>query len=432
MILSNVLQGLSGTINSVYLGRMMGVDALAAVSGFVPLIFFFISFVIGFGSGGSVLIGQAFGAKDSEKIKVIAGTTLSFGIIMGLAVAVVGAMFTADLLRMIGTPANIFANSLLYGRTFLIAAPLLFLFLMATVLMRGVGDTMTPLIALAISIVVGLITTPALIQGWMGLPRCGVASAVYGAIFSWVVTLTWLTIYLRRKHHPLAPDESLLRHFWIDWKILKTVLRIGVPTAVQMVLVSAAEAVVLSFVNAFGSDATAAYGAVNQIVNYVSFPAFSISITASIFAAQAIGAGNVDRLGAITRTGIYLNLALTGTLVLLGYLFSRTIIGFFVNDMAVLELAQRLLHITLWSYLVFGAAAVVGGVMRASGTVLPPMVISIFSILGIEVLVAYVLSSRIGITGIWIAYPVAFSASLAMQSAYYRLVWRKKTIQKLV
>ncbi|TAK98028.1 MAG: MATE family efflux transporter [Rhodospirillaceae bacterium] len=432
MILSNVLQSLSGTINSIFLGRMIGVNALASVSGFFPVLFFFVSFVIGFGSGGTVLIGQAYGAKDLEKVKAIAGTALSFGTIIGLMVAVFGGLFARPLLIMVGTPENILGSAVEYGRILLIASPLLFLFMLSTFMMRGVGDTVTPLIALVVQIVIGLIATPALIQGWGGLPKLGVTSAAYAGILSWVLTLAMLVVYLRRMRHPMAPDYALLRHFWIDWKILKTVLRIAIPTSLQMVLLSIAEAAVLRFVNGFGSNATAAYGTVNQVVSYIQFPSMSVAMTASIFAAQAIGGGNMGRLRTITRTGIYLSLILTGVLVIVGYLFSRTLIGFFVKDPAVIELAQRLLHITLWSYLVFGCSALVAGVMRASGTVLVPSAISIFSILGIEVPVAYLLSGKIGIEGIWIAYPVAFVAMLAMQTTYYKLVWKKKTIQRLV
>ena len=97
-----------------------------------------------------------------------------------------------------------------------------------------------------------------------------------------------------------------------------------------------------------------------------------------------------------------------------------------------IELAQDLLHITLWSYIVFGLAGVVAAVMRASGTVLAPMAISIFAILGVEVPVAWALSRSIGIDGIWIAYPVAFAVMALGQIAYYRLVWRKRAIRRII
>jgi Na+-driven multidrug efflux pump len=201
---------------------------------------------------------------------------------------------------------------------------------------------------------------------------------------------------------------------------------------VQMIVLSLAEIVLLSIVNRFGSNATAAYGAVNQVVNYVQFPALSIAITASILGAQSIGAGRAHLLGAITRTGLQLNLAITGTLVVIGYLFSRHLIGAFVTNADVVQLAQTLLHIMLWSSLIFGFQALLGGVMRSSGAVLVPTSISVFCIAVVEVPSAWGLSRLFGLNGVWMAYPIAFIAMLALQAAYYRLVWRRRKIERLV
>ena len=188
---------------------------------------------------------------------------------------------------------------------------------------------------------------------------------------------------------------------------------------------------VLFLVNRHGSQATAAYGAVNQIVSYVQFPAISIAITASILGAQAIGAGRGQALGKIARTGILMNLVLTGALVLLGYLFSRSIVGLFITDVAVVDMAQTLLHIMLWSSVIMGMSMVLSGLMRASGTVLVPTLITVLSIGLVQVPVAWVLNSRYGINGIWAAYPVAFLTMLGLQSTYYQLVWKKKPIRRI-
>jgi len=432
MMLANILQALSGTINNIYLGQMISVRALAAASVSFPLIFFFIAFIIGLGAGSSVLIGQAYGARQHEKVKAIAGTALTVALLAGLLIALFGGVFTHPLLILLGTPGDILADATTYTRIMLIAMPGLFVFLLMTSMMRGVGDTVTPLFALCLSTAIGLVVTPALIRGWFGLPQMGVASGAWAAVLSFVAALLWLAWHMRRRNHALAPDAVLIRHLWIDWQILKKVLRIGVPTGVQMVIISLSEVAVLSFVNQYGSDATAAYGAVNQILSYVQFPVLSIAISASILGAQAIGGGRADRLGAIARTGLQMNLVLTGGLIVLAYLFSRTIIGFFITSAPVIELAQTLLHITLWSSLVMGFSAVLSGVMRASGTVLAPTAISIFAIGCVQVPVAYLLSARIGINGIWIAYPVAFLTMLTMQASFYRLVWRRKPVHRLV
>ena len=177
MLASNILQSLSGTLNNVYLGQMLGVQALAAVSSFFPVLFFFIAFTIGLGAGASVLIGQAWGAGNVEKAQAITGTTLSVGVVVGLLVALFGGMFTQPMLALLGTPADILADATSYARIVLIAMPGLFVYLLSTAMLRGVGDTVTPLYTLGISTAVGLVLTPALIRGWGGLPQLGVASA---------------------------------------------------------------------------------------------------------------------------------------------------------------------------------------------------------------------------------------------------------------
>ncbi|MEJ8821248.1 MATE family efflux transporter [Variovorax humicola] len=432
MLLSNILQSLSGTLNNIYVGQLIGVGAMAAVSSFFPVMFFFIAFTIGLGAGASVLIGQAWGARDVDKAKAVAGTTLSVGIAMGLVVAVFGGAFTTHLLVALGTPPDILPEATRYARIMLIAMPGLFVFLLSTAMLRGVGDTVSPLFTLLVSTSIGLVLTPALILGWMGLPKLGVASGAAATVVSFMVSTTWLAFRLRAKRSPLAPDATLARHMRIDPKILKTVLKVGVPTGLQMIVISLAEVALLSLVNAYGSNATAAYGAVNQVVAYVQFPAISIAITSSILGAQAIGAGRSDKLGAIARTGLMMNLVLTGTLVLVGYLFSRHLMALFITSEPVIELAQTLLHIMLWGNIVFGMASVLSGIMRASGSVLVPTGIAIFCIALVEVPVAVFASHRIGLNGIWVAYPAAFVAMLVMQAAYYRLVWRKKTFKRLV
>ena len=432
MLLSNILQSMSGTINNIYIGQMIGVDALAAVSSFFPVMFFFIAFTIGLGAGASVLIGQAWGARERETARAVAGTTLTVGVLFALLVAIFGGAFAQPMLRLLGTPPDILPDATRYARIILIAMPGLFVFLLSTAMLRGVGDTVTPLYTLLISTALGLIITPALIRGWFGLPQMGVTSAAWATVVGFIAATGWLAIHLRRAKSPLAPDADFVRHLRIKPRLLKGVLRIGVPTGVQMIVVALAELALLSFVNAYGSSATAAYGAVNQVVAYVQFPAISIAITASILGAQAIGAGRIDRLGAITRTALMMNVVLTGSLVLLGYLLSRQLMGLFITSAPVIEVAQTLLHIMLWSCVLFGMASAVSAIMRASGSVLVPTAISIFCILLVELPTAWFMSHRIGLNGVWISYPVAFGAMLVLQASYYRLVWRKKAIRRLV
>ena len=432
MVLSNFLQGFSGTLNGIYIGQMLGTQALAAVSGMFPVLFFFIALVIGLGAGASVLIGQAWGARETSMVKQITGATLTLGALVGLIAAVLGSVFARPAMQALGTPPDVLDEAVGYAQVMMLILPLLMVFILFTQLLRGVSDTVSPLLALMVSTAVGLLLTPALIKGWVGLAPMGIQSAALAGLVGNALAMLFLVYRLRHKNSVMAPDRELWAALRLNREILGKVLRIGLPTGVQMVVLSLSELVILALVNSHGSQATAAYGAVTQIVNYVQFPALSIAITASILGAQAIGAGHLERIGPILRTGMLINLCLTGALIVLGYALSDWLLGLFITDVDARIRAEHLLHIMLWSILVFGFQAVIGGIMRASGVVLVPMGITIFCVLCIELPVAYALNAHFGLEGVWMAFPVTYLAMLGLQTAYYRLVWRHKQIQRLV
>nr|NNM89758.1 MATE family efflux transporter [Bacilli bacterium] len=434
LMLSNALQSIGQLIGTIVVGRWLGVNALAAISAFFPLFFLMVSFIIGLGAGSSILIGQAFGAKNTERLKAVIGTTISFTFLLGVVLALIGGIFTWDLLRLIGTPSNVIAVTVHYARILFWSLPVLFVYFAYTTFMRGTGDSKTPFYLLIISTAINLIMLPILVFGWIGFPKLGVYGSAFASVISTVITLIVMLIWLKVKNHPLQFDRSVRRHLLMDGSILKLVLRLGIPSSVQMIMVSLSEIAVITFVNAYGSNATAAYGAVNQVASYVQLPAISIGIAVSIFAAQAIGAKKNERLPVIFRSGLVLNYLLGGIFIILVYLFSSDILSWFLTSASTEAIAHRLVMITLWSYLIFGNASIVSAIMRASGTVLWPLVFSVASIWGVEVPVAYTLShfTSLGIAGIWVGYPAAFLVNLLLQYLYYRFSWKKKVILSLI
>lgn len=432
LMLSNALQSLFGTVSNVYLGQMIGVDALAAVSAFFPVMFFLFAFVMGLSTGATVLIGQAFGAGAHDRIRSVVGTTLAVGLLLSMSIALIGGLFSRQLMTALATPADILDQASAYARIMLLTMPLGFVFLLMTAMIRGVGDALTPLLALALSTAIGLILTPVLIRGAFGLPAAGITSPAWAAAIANALTLVALAVYLLRRNHALAPDAVLLRHLRLNGAVLGKILGIGLPSAIGMMAMAIAELVLLGLVNGFGSDATAAYGAVNQVMGYTQFTAMSISIAVSILGAQAVGGGDRARLDGIVRTGLAFNLVLTGGLVALIYLAPRAVLGIFITDGAVLDLAKELLTIALWSSVPFGLATVFSGAMRAAGVALTPMLLSIFAILAIELPAAVILSRTIGLKGVWAAYPIVFCAMFILQMGYYLLVWRKRAIRRLI
>ncbi|WOE30935.1 MULTISPECIES: MATE family efflux transporter [unclassified Acinetobacter] len=432
LIATNILQNLSGTINTIFVGQLLGVHAIAAVAIFFPILFCMMAFVIGLSAGATVLVGQAWGAQEIEKVRDVVGSALFMTITGGVVIAVLSVMCARPILLALGTDVTLMQFSLPYVQWMLASSPLLFIYIMYTALLRGVGDSITPLFASAMTIVIGVMITPALILGHWGLPKLGIIAPAIATAIGFLSVLIFLFLYLNYKNHPLKPDWQLLSRIRFTPQLSKTILRLGIPTGIQMMTTAVAGLVILGLVNRHGANATAAYGAVNQVLNYIQFPALSIAIAASIFAAQAIGAGKSDLLAKVTRTALVMNILFTGTLVALAYLFSKYLMALFITDPAVVQLGQQLLFIVLWSIIFFGASAIFASIMRASGTVNIPMLINIFAIIGIEIPSAYFFSEWWGLQGIWYGYALAFVSLCIMQACYYQWIWKKKTIDILV
>ncbi|PEL13671.1 MATE family efflux transporter [Bacillus sp. AFS017336] len=434
LLLSNILQSIGQVFSMIIVGNWLGENALAAISAFFPIFFFLVSFIIGIGSGSSILIGQAYGAKFDERLKAIVGTTLTFTLILAVALAIIGNLFIEDLLKLIGTPENILNVSSHYASILFWSIPVLFIYMVYTTLMRGIGDSKTPFYFLVLSTVLNVALLPPLVFGWIGIPRLGIYGAAYASVVSTILTCIVLIIYLSKTKHPLRIDSSIRKYLRMDFELLKLILKIGIPTSINMVFLSISEIAVITFVNHYGSNATASYGVVNQLLSYVQMPSICIGIAVSIFAAQSIGSNQFERLNQVIKIGLLLNYVLGGIVILLTYLFSEPILNLFLTNASTVHIANSLLMITLWGYLILGHSFILTSTMRASGAVLWPTLISIFVIWCIEVPVAYLLShyTHLGMKGIWVGYPAAFIVGLCLNYFYYKFSWKKKRIVRLI
>lgn len=431
MMMTNALQSIAGTVDGIYLGHLIGTEAIAAVSAFFPVFFFLLAIVIGLSAGATVMIGQAWGARDLARVRNIAGTALLMMLAAGACVSVLGGLFATPLMRVLGTPASVFDAAIGNARWMLVGMPIVFLLWLTTAMSRGTGDAISPLFALVVATVLSLGLTPAFIFGWGPLPRLGVTSAAASTLLSSAIALIWMAMHWRRKGHPLAPGHGLWRNVKWHPALARGILRIGVPTAMQMLTMAIAEMALLGMINRHGANATAAYGAVTQVLSWLQLPVMTLGITASILCAHAIGAGRCERIDAIVRTGLLCNAVLTGSLIVVVCLAAPLIMRGFLTDPEVLALATRLLYTVAWSVLIMGMTAIMTGAMRASGKVWVPMLLGAVGLLGIEVPAAIVFERIAGLPGIWWAYPLAFVATFAMQGLCYRAFrrasWRAQT-----
>lgn len=247
-----------------------------------------------------------------------------------------------------------------------------------------------------------------------------------------LAALVWLGWRLQQQRHLLAWG-ALAPHLRLNRRLL-TVARLGLPTALFFITSAAADMGLLMLVNGHGVHATATWGAVSQTMAYVLFPAMSIAVAASVFTAQAVGAGERVRvrIAQITRVGLLMNLVLTGSLALGVALMAPQIAALFVQDAAVIELVVTVLRIAVWGHIIFGMASVLSGVMRATGTVAVPTLMS----MGCLVLLLYplgrVFDHFLGLPFIWLTYPLTFAVALLLLGLYFDGVWQQRPIERLI
>ncbi|MDV3510826.1 MATE family efflux transporter [Stenotrophomonas sp. C4297] len=425
MLLTNALQLAAGTLDNIYLGHLLGTQAVAAAAAFFPVFFLLLALVMGLATGAMVLIGQAWGAGRPQQARAVAGSAVALILLLSVLVMALGGGFAPQLLAALGTPAAVLSESIVYARVLLLTAPVFFLLWLATALSRAVGDAKTPLHALLLATVVGLLCTPLLILGWVGPPQLGSASAAVSAAFASLLALAWLMWRWQRMGHPLAPGRELLRAIRFDGVLIRAMLRIGVPSSLQMLSLAIAEIVLLGWINRDGYTATAAYGAVNQLMSWVQLPAMSLGITATILAAHAMGAGRTARLPAIARTGVLLGLAMLSVVVLLVMALAPWLTGLILAAAEVRELAASQLRTVVWGVLAMGGSAVLVGVMRGSGTVLLPALLGMAAVLLLELPLAMWLQARHGLAGLWWAWPLGLLAMLVMQ-VFCFAHWRRR------
>ncbi|GLC89615.1 MATE family efflux transporter [Lysinibacillus piscis] len=434
VMLANVLQSLGQVAAMFIVGRNLGVDALAAISAFFPFFFFLMAFAIGIGSGSSILVGQTFGAGNHEKMKEVVGVTLAFTTILSIAVALFGGFFIEWILRFMQTPTNILAISVSYAKILFFTLPILFWYLTYTTFMRGVGDSKTPFIFLVVSVVLNIAFLPPLIFGWFGLPAFGLNGAAYASVLSNLVTMILLLVYLHKTKHILRLDQSILQHFKLKKDILISLMKLAIPSSISMVAISVAEIAVIGFVNAYGSNATAAYGVVNQVASYAQVPAMSIAIATSVFVAQALGASSTEMIKKIRHMGVRINYILGGSIIVIMYLFAEPILSLFIDSHDTVDIAKDYLMITFWSYLIFGHTQTVSATMRATGVVLWPTVFLVLTIWLVQVPTAFLLShyTNFELNGVWMAYPITFCVHFILQYAYFKLGWQKRTLKAML
>lgn len=424
---ANALQSLNGTVNQIWVSHLLGENAITALGNANIVMMLMMGIIFGVGMAANILVAQAFGARDMAQVKRVMGTATTFFLALSLAVGFVGGLLSPWILTLMGTPPVAREDAIIYLRIIFAAVPFMYFFMFMQMAQRGVGDSTTPFWFMALAIVIDIILNPLLIQGIGPLPRLGVAGPAVSTLVGQGTSLLCLMAWLHRRHSVVMlrrEDLPLLRP---QMALVRALFTRGLPMGMQMLVMSSAAVVMISFVNHYGAITSAAYAIASIIWSYLQMPTMAIGASVSSMAAQNVGAAKWDRVAAVARSGVISGLIITTVIAAVLYLFNAQVLGVLLPaDSPAMAPAKHINEAVLWGFIFFSVTFSLSGVVRATGAVWAPLVILIISMIGVRVPFAALMQGRFGEEAIWWSFPLGSIVSAALTGLYYKYGgWRR-------
>jgi putative MATE family efflux protein len=416
----NILQSLNHSVNSVWIGQFLGVEALAASANAGMVMFLMFSVLFGFSMATTILIGQHMGRRDIESVRRVIGTALTMFVIAGTIVAVLGWIFAPQLLRILATPEGAYPLALIYLRVIFLSMPTSFIMILLSSSLRGVGDSVTPMWNSVLNVALDIVLNPIFILGMGPIPAMGIGGSALATLIAGLVSVA---VLIQRIY---AKDLAIrLRGVELTWlkpsaAYIASIAKMGLPMGLSMIIMSGSALAMIGLINREGVDTAAAFGVMNQLWSYVQMPAVAVGSAVSAMAAQNIGAGRWDRVGKIAWAGVGINVAMTVVILAAITLFDRALLGLFLPaGSKAIPIAIHINHVIGWSYILMGISMVVTFIVRANGAVMGPLVILIISGVLVRFAIGFGLHDRYGADAIWWAFIATGITSLILSVAYY-------------
>jgi len=421
ILFANVLQSLNGSVNSIWVGRFLGEAALTATSNANTVMFLLIGAAFGIAMAATILIGQCIGANNLRETRRVVGTSATFFAAISVAMGIAGLVLCRPLLIAMSTPPDSLPLAVAYMRVIFLALPFLYMYAFVMAVLRGAGDSKTPFYFMLLSVGIDIALNPVFIFGLGPLPRLGIAGSALATFVAQAVSLSALIRHLYRRHHILCLHRSELHFLRPDPALIGTLVKKGIPMSAQMLVLSLSGVLMITLVNRFGVDTTAAFGAALQIWNYIQMPAFAVGMAVSAMTAQNVGAGKWNRVTTIARVGVLYSVLLTGSVVLVIELLNTRVFALFLPaDSNALAIASHMNRIVTPSFILFGISLTLFGVVRATGAVMAPLIILTIALLGVRFPFAEALLGRYQVDAVWWSFPVSSLLATALAVLYYR------------
>lgn len=408
-------QQLYNTVDAIVVGRFVGSNALAAVGGSAGMIVnLIVGFFVGLTAGASVIVSQFFGSGDREKVSKSMHTIYAFSIIGSVVISLVGYFLAPQLLKIMSTPTEIYEDSLLYLRVFLLGIVFMFIYNTGSALLRAIGDSKRPLIYLIVCCVVNIVLDILFVAVFrLGVLGAALATIIALAISSFLVT------------RALVNSKDLcdfsIREIRMDGDTLKRQIYIGFPGGIQSSMYSLSNMILQVAVNKIGTDAAAAWTAIGKMDALYWMVGGSLGTALITVVGQNYGAGKMDRVRKSVSIGLGLYFAFSIVIVTILMVFQRPLFAIFTDNQAVIDIAVSAFSIMAPFYLLFSFIEIYSSALRGIGDVLIPMIMTMTGVCGFRVLWAiFVVPINPSMELIAWSYPVSWALTSTCFIIYYR------------
>lgn len=415
MFISVIFQQLYNVADSLIAGKFAGEEALAAVGASYPITMILMAVALGTGIGTMVIISNLYGSRDYKRMKTAVSTVMITTVILSIVLSVLGLKSSSFMLDKLNTPHNIFVDSQIYLNIYIYGFIFLFLYNISTGIFTSIGDSRIPLYFLIGSSLGNIVLDYVFVAKF----NMGVAGVAYATLIAQSIACILSLIVLRKKLKMIISPK----HKLFSFNELKNISIVAIPSILQQSFISIGNIFIQGRINTFGSSTIAGFAAGNKLNTFVLTSFTTIGNGISSFTAQNIGAEKEDRIEKGFKAGLKISITIGLALFLVFFFLGGNLVGLFLKEknMDTIAIGHKFLKIISPFYVVIALKLTADGVLRGSKN-MNKFMIATFVDLILRVVLAFILSARLGSTGIWLSWPVGWVIGSVLSFIYYRQI----------
>ena len=425
ILLSNTLNVVYNIVDSIWIGNIIGPLGLSAVAVSFPITLMMGSFAFGVNMANGVIVSQYYGAKDYNTVSHVIKVSTTLGVIILFTVGSLMFIFAKKILIIMNTPKDALDMAVIYLRITIIGLPFAYSYFFISSILRAVGDSVRPLIFLIVSSIVNIILDPILIKGFFIIPAMGLKGAAIATVISQCISVLISTSYLKIKNSFIKINPFI---FTFDINITKKIMKLAIPISSNQFIVAFGWLIITRLISSFGDAASATVAIVNRVESLFIMPIGALGNAVITMSAQNIGANKFDRVKEIFKNGIVIGIIISSVMSIFSIVNPHLLINMFTKDLEVFEYSKSYIYTIMPIFIFYSIMFVCNGVINGAGKTIVIMIFSTSTTLILRTILAYALSEKFALVGIWASMGICYIINTLFSLYYYKSnKWQKNS-----